>query len=378
MKKILLIIAFSFIYSQDDCQGTRYLNEIFDVDVQYEIQYGQNTNETILGSPYTQNLYMDIYTPSNDDFDNRPLIFFMFGGSFVGGSKSSPDIVALCTKYAQRGYVAVAIDYRLSQNLLFFNPNEENAYKAVMKAIHDAKAAIRYFRENDELYDDYKIDSNRIYVGGYSAGSIAAINAAYLNEYEEIPDFLLDDYDDFGGLEGLSGNEGYDSNFHGIVNLSGAVGNQDWIIEGDIPIVSMHGDQDDVVPYDNNLVTLFGLNIAVDGSYVIHERMLELGNYSALHTYYNEGHGPYTNMNFEAEFSSEFLYEVVCSSENNYQSGDINFDMEINILDVVTLVNFILGVSEPTSLEFDVANMNGDTSLNVQDIIVLINLILSN
>ena len=138
----------------------------------------------------------------------------------------------------------------------------------------------------------------------------------------------------------------------------------------------MHGDQDDVVPYDNNLVTLFGLNIAVDGSYVIHQRMLDLGNYSDLHTYYNQGHVPYSNMVFEAEFSSEFLYEIVCTPDNNYQLGDINFDMEINILDVVNLVNFILGVSEPTSLEFNVANMNGDSSLNVQDIIILVNMVL--
>ena len=28
---------------------------------------------------------------------------------------------------------------------------------------------------NDELYDDYKIDVNRIYAGGYSAGAITAL-----------------------------------------------------------------------------------------------------------------------------------------------------------------------------------------------------------
>ena len=66
----------------------------------------------------------------------------MFGGSFIGGSKLSPDIVALCTKYAQRGYVAVAIDYRLTQGLIL-TPTEEVAYKAVLKAMHDVKAAIR-------------------------------------------------------------------------------------------------------------------------------------------------------------------------------------------------------------------------------------------
>ena len=47
---------------------------------------------------------------------------------------------------------------------------------------------------NDELFDDYKIDINRVYAGGYSAGAVTAINAAYLNEYEEVPEFLYGDY----------------------------------------------------------------------------------------------------------------------------------------------------------------------------------------
>ena len=109
----------------------------------------------------------------------------------------------------------------------------------------------------------------------------------------------------------MSGNSGYSSEFHGIVNLCGAVGDQEWIIEGDIPVVSMHGDQDDVVPYDDDLVTLFGLNMLVDGSYIIHERMLELGNYSSLHTYYNQGHSPYTNMVFETEFLVSTLIDFL-------------------------------------------------------------------
>ncbi len=366
----LLIILTSFIFSQYDCTNGRYMEEIFNVDVQYEIEYGENINETLLGTEYTQTLYMDVYTPQNDDLENRPLIFFMYGGSFIGGSKSSPDIVALCTKYAQRGYVAVAIDYRLSP-ILIFNANEEVAYKAVLKAMHDVKAAIRYFRMMDESSPEtYKIDSDRIFTGGVSAGAIASVNAGYLNEYEEVPSFLLDEYDELGGIEGLSGNSGYDSSFHGIVNLCGAVGDQEWIIENDIPVVSMHGDQDGTVPYDDNLVTLFGLNIQIDGSYIIHQRMQELGNYSALHTYQGQGHTPFTNLSFEAEYSSSFLYEVVCSDDEII--GDVNGDLEINVLDIVNLVNIIL------SSEFDaVADLNDDNDNNVLDIVILVQLILN-
>jgi len=377
-KTFLLIVFFSFLVSQpEDCSNGRYVDEIFDITINSNIYYGENENESILGGAYNQELYLDVYSPANDDLENRPIIFFMFGGSFIGGTRVSPDIVALCTKYAQRGYVAVAIDYRLSQNLIF-QGTEEVAYKAVLKAIHDVKAAIRYFRMMDEdSLDLYRVDTERIFVGGVSAGSIAAINAAYLDKIEEVPSFLLDEFDSLGGFDGFSGNQGYDSSFHGVVNLCGAVGDANWIEEGDVPIVSMHGDQDTVIPYDESLVTLFGLNIIVDGSYVINQKMLELGNYSSLYTYVNQGHVPFGNMIFESAFTSEFLYEVVCAVDSNYLLGDINFDEEINILDVVSLVNFILGASEPNSLEFEVSDMNSDSNLNVQDIIVLINTILN-
>jgi len=58
-------------------------------------------------------------------------------------------------------------------------------------------------------------------------------------------------------------------------------------------------------------------------------------------------------------------------------SGDINFDDVINILDVVQLMNFVLGSLEPEPTQSYVADMNGDGILNIQDIIILINIILN-
>ena len=72
------------------------------------------------------------------------------------------------------------------------------------------------------------------------------------------------------------------------------------------------------------------------------------------------------------------MYEVVCTDNEEYLLGDLNFDDDINVLDVVMLVNFILDVSVPDEIELNIADMNDDSTLNVQDIIILINIILGN
>jgi len=68
--------------------------------------------------------------------------------------------------------------------------------------------------------------------------------------------------------------------------------------------------------------------------------------------------------------------EEVCGTNNPITLGDINFDGEINVLDVVLLVSFILG--DPTDeLEYSAADMNGDSQLDVLDAVLLIEMILN-
>ena len=59
--------------------------------------------------------------------------------------------------------------------------------------------------------------------------------------------------------------------------------------------------------------------------------------------------------------------------ESENAPGDINMDGIINILDVIVIINMILGVEDENSL----ADLNGDESINIQDIILVINLILT-
>ena len=369
------ILLISILYSQSECDGVRYTDEIFSqVNVTSNILYGGNYNPNIWGQNNWEDLYMDIYEPAGDDVEDRPLVFFLFGGSFVAGSKTNVDIVEFCTRYAKMGYVAAAIDYRLTGDLIWL-PNPETAYRATAKGMHDLKGAIRFFRMNDETDNEYRIDSDRIYAGGISAGGIIAVNTAYLNLESEIPAFIVDYIEDNGGLEGNSGNAGYDSHFHGIINLCGAVGDYNWIVEGDIPIVSIHGDEDTIVPYGDGLITLFGLNMQVYGSFVINATMLSLGNSSALYTFEGYDHNPFSNsnanMDITVEFTRDFMVDLVCPVDEGIM-GDLNDDGIINVQDIIIMVNIILGIEEYN----ESADLSGDGIVNVLDVIQLMNLIL--
>mgnify|MGYP001368223555 FL=1 len=54
-------------------------------------------------------------------------------------------------------------------------------------------------------------------------------------------------------------------------------------------------------------------------------------------------------------------------------AGDVNGDFQIDVLDVVATVNFILGNAESV----DCADMNGDGTVDVLDIVALVNIILN-
>ena len=63
--------------------------------------------------------------------------------------------------------------------------------------------------------------------------------------------------------------------------------------------------------------------------------------------------------------------------EVQYQLGDINNDSFINISDIILLVNFIVQINTPSSIEFLASDYNEDFILNVLDIIQIVNVILN-
>ena len=58
--------------------------------------------------------------------------------------------------------------------------------------------------------------------------------------------------------------------------------------------------------------------------------------------------------------------------------GDVNFDGILNILDVVNIVNYVMGTLDPTFEQEQSADYNEDGTINVLDIVQIVNTILNN
>ena len=95
---------------------------------------------------------------------------------------------------------------------------------------------------------------------------------------------------------------------------------------------------------------------------------------------------PETTIQFELSLSSnedgyiEYINTIPLSyqiSAPSYNLGDINADATINVLDIVILVNIIIGTQSPSEMEQLSADMNEDGMINVQDIVLLVNSIIN-
>ena len=299
---LLLMLFASFLHGQFDygCDGERYINEVLPDIEKTTVIYGSNldvTGELI-------DLSMDIYSPQNDDANGRPAIVFAHGGSFIGGSRDEMDDI--CRRYARSGYVSATIDYRLL-NLFQGLPDSVKALDIAVKASHDMKGAIRWFK-NSAINDGnpYNIDPDMMFIGGYSAGAVTALITGILDEDEATLPFIVDLLEENGGFQGTTGNPDYlplGEEIRGIVNYSGAIYDLSWFDEEDPIVASYHGTADETVPYDYAFVVVLGQEIVpLHGSGSFHEHLDELGIDNYLYTVPGGGH---VDIYFGAEYEEE-------------------------------------------------------------------------
>ena len=202
---------------------------------------------------------LDLYIP--DTGENLPLIIWVHGGAWLGGSKEHYAPM----EYLKSGYAGASINYRLSQHAIF--PAQ----------IEDVKAAVRWIRANAETY---RLDPNRFAAWGASAGGhlVAMLGTAGdITEFEvgenlevssqvqavvnyfgptdflqmdahRLPDGLVHDAPDSPESKLVGGP---------IQEHKDRVARANpitYVSKADPPILIIHGDQDKLVPYHQSVL----------------------------------------------------------------------------------------------------------------------------
>lgn len=280
------------------------------------------------GSAEGQTLDMYIFPPDGDEpghpyyEEKRPLIVLAYGGSFTAGVRESPDIINLCQAFTKRGFVTASIEYRLNSGTI----DSATMLKQVVKAVQDAKAAIRYFYKDAATTNTYRIDTNKIFIGGTSAGAFIGLHLGYLTDTVGVQQWMKEIIESQGDLEGASGNPGYSSRVAGVINLAGAIGDTAWIKPGAVPMVTMQGNDDGTVPYCSAIIAPVNNIplIMVDGGGTMKRRTANIGVVNRFYTWRGAGHVPYVDprpttegpvyMDTTIWFVRDFLYEQMTGS----------------------------------------------------------------
>lgn len=209
---------------------------------EYDVVYGKGGGE---------DLRLNLYAPEGLP-GPFPAVVILHGGGWCDGCK---DEFQTCGEvFAQWGYVAVMIDYRLAPRHKF--PAQ----------LEDAKCAVRWLRANAERY---RIDTDRIVALGISAGA----HLALLLGFTEPKD----------GFEGQGGHPEQSSRVQAVINCMGPIdltrpgwpeisermfiellgGSREqipaayraaspitYIRKGVPPVFTLHGTMDEIVPND--------------------------------------------------------------------------------------------------------------------------------
>ena len=355
MKKTYILFAsvFALGLSIATQAQTRYLDDVgTEISVTPNINYGNNIG-IITQAPALEALIMDVYQLEGDTTSNKPVVIMLHTGSFLPaivngqatGDKTDNAIVEMCERFAKKGYLAIALNYRLGWNPVSESEDVRRStlIQAAYRSLQDVKTAVRFLRKSvAEEENPYGI-GDEFAVGGYGTGGYISLSVATLNDYNSellMPKFIDSSEEtiaEFGQpvpyiMQSMWGNFeatdngwhptidtnndgvfmdvplcvpnhiGYSSKINMAFNAGGALPDISWLDAGEIPIASMQCVTDPDAPYaEGNVIvpTTGEFVITAHGAQWIQEKADSLGNndiFNELSTtltdsWYNNGNG---------------------------------------------------------------------------------------
>jgi len=322
---IFLICTFETASTQNSaCDGVRYKEKCFATET---IHREQNV---IYGSNYTLNnnfvnLKMDVYYSNIDTMSKKAMIVLVHGGGYIMGGKNT--IIAPSLFLARRGYLVATINYRMIDVPL---DDSLTMQHNMIKTMGDTKAAIRFFIEDARFANIYKVDTTNIFLAGMSSGGWTVLHTAYLNEDDDIPGYWLDYINADGGFTGSSSaNTHINTPIKGVVSLSGALFNRNWISPGEPPLYIVHETGDTLCPCHHGCNSYFDFLFEMYGGCIMETWANEAGIYNKALFYETSGHGGYLLSEVNTDFTS-FLQSIICQGTTQAEYPD-KFDYQWSI-----------------------------------------------
>jgi acetyl esterase/lipase len=235
--------------------------------------------------PYVANSHLrqtfDLYLPKNKGQGPSTLIFWLHGGAWMLSNKDWDNVKYL----VKQGYALASVDYRLSGDAIF--PAQ----------IHDCNAALEFILAHA---DSYGIDAKHFVIGGASAGGHLALllglarNEKAFGANPSLKPFAVLDFfgptdlttilDEVGPGHGHQVLEDAQQRLFGGSStnqseMSRTASPINYVSQGNPPVLILHGDKDDLVPYSQ--------------SQRLHARLDQLGVSNVFITVQGAGHdGP--------------------------------------------------------------------------------------
>lgn len=138
--------------------------------------FGDHHSETVTYTPkgWPAALQADLYLPDDKKKAPYPVLLLIHGGAWHKGDKDSMEKAG--TMLADKGFVAMAINYRLAPQFRYPAP------------VEDGQQALRWLAANA---GKYKLDMERVGVWGYSAGAHLAALLAMQPVTTDVPELRV-------------------------------------------------------------------------------------------------------------------------------------------------------------------------------------------
>ena len=193
--------------------------------------------------------------------EGRPTMVYIHGGGFTMGDRVNAAQEVFCRYLAERGWLALSVDYRLAGVTTGADGQLQNPYNvdgtltAIRMACDDVVDAINFVLADKE----WKANPNQVCLGGGSAGAFTSLQMVY------------DRCNDEAYTQKLP----QDFKFAGVISQAGAIATQadslTWKTQP-CPVMFFHGDKDNVVPLDKG-----NLDCNLFGTYYICRQFKTMG-----------------------------------------------------------------------------------------------------